>query len=57
MESLILMKILMKKRLRKKIKNNKDIFSRGFKLKEITIDESFPSYILKNKFLLKDWII
>ena len=44
-------------KIKEKIKNNKDIFSRGFKLKEITIDESFPSYILKNKFLLKDWII
>ncbi len=41
----------------KKINNNLDIFNRGFKLKKINIDESFPEYIIKNKDLLKDWII
>ena len=37
--------------------NNSDIFNRGFKLKKINIDGTFPEYIIKNKELLKDWII
>ena len=36
---------------------NKDIFNRGFKLKKIDINSSFPDYIMNNKLLLKDWII
>ena len=44
-------------KINKKIKENVDIFNRGFKLKQITIDESFPNYILNNKKLLKNWII
>ena len=44
-------------KINQKIKENVDIFNRGFKLKQITIDESFPNYILNNKKLLKNWII
>ncbi len=40
-----------------KIKNNLDIFGRGFDLKKIDLDETFPKYILDNKDLLKEWII
>ena len=40
-----------------KIKNNMDIFDRGYKLQKIDIDSSFPEYIYKNKKLLKDWVI
>jgi beta-1,4-mannosyl-glycoprotein beta-1,4-N-acetylglucosaminyltransferase len=43
--------------IKKKIKNNIDIFGRDFKLKEVPIDKSFPEYIYKNKQLLTDWII
>ncbi len=44
-------------KINQKIKENVDIFNRGFKLKQITIDGSFPNYILNNKKLLKNWII
>ena len=45
------------KNIIEKINNNIDIFDRGFDLKRINIDESFPEYIYNNKNLLKDWII
>ena len=44
-------------KINQKIKDNVDIFDRGFKLEKITIDRSFPDYIVNNKTLLKDWII
>jgi len=44
-------------KINQKINDNLDIFNRGFKLKKINIDETFPEYIIKNKDLLKDWII
>ena len=44
-------------KIKEKIKGNQDIFGRGYKLKEISIDKSFPDYIVKNQNLLKDWII
>tara|TARA_B100000963_G_scaffold25588_1_gene19179 strand:- start:8678 stop:9481 length:804 start_codon:yes stop_codon:yes gene_type:complete len=44
-------------RIKEKIINNEDIFGRGFELKKIDIDQSFPEYILRNKGRLKDWII
>ena len=40
-----------------KISNNLDIFNRGYELKKITIDDSFPDYIFENKTLLKNWIV
>ncbi len=43
--------------INQKILENKDIFNRGFKLKKININNSFPDYIVNNKQLLKDWII
>jgi beta-1,4-mannosyl-glycoprotein beta-1,4-N-acetylglucosaminyltransferase len=46
-----------KESIKEKIKNNVDIFGRDFKLKEISIDSSFPEYIVSNKNVLKDWII
>ena len=39
-----------------KILNNKDIFNRGFDIKKIDLDSSFPEFILKNKEKLKLWI-
>ena len=44
-------------KINQKIKNSIDIFNRGYQLKKIDIDGSFPEYVYKNKKLLKDWII
>jgi len=44
-------------KISKKILENKDIFDRGFELKKIDIDSSFPKYIVENKKQLKNWII
>lgn len=43
--------------IKEKIKNNIDVFGRGFELRKIPIDNSFPEYIVNNKNILKDWII
>ncbi len=40
-----------------KIEKGYDILDRGFKLKKIELDSSFPEYILKNKKNLKEWLI
>ena len=45
------------KRIEEKIKNNQDIFGRGFKLKKIDIDTTFPDYIINNRQKLTEWII
>ena len=44
-------------KIRQKIKDNVDIFGRGFELKKINIDKSYPNYIVKNQKQLKDWIL
>ena len=43
--------------IEKKILQNEDIFDRGFKLKRVKIDDSFPSYIFENKKKFSQWII
>tara|TARA_E500000178_G_scaffold356112_1_gene431717 strand:- start:1353 stop:2156 length:804 start_codon:yes stop_codon:yes gene_type:complete len=43
-------------KIEKKILENKDIFNRGFELKKIEIDHTFPDFILNNRTNLKDWI-
>ena len=45
------------KNINDKIKNNIDIFDRGYKLEKIELDRSFPEFIFNNKDLLKDWIV
>tara|TARA_B100000945_G_scaffold299669_1_gene280568 strand:- start:49 stop:855 length:807 start_codon:yes stop_codon:yes gene_type:complete len=40
-----------------KIQKGQDIFNRGYTLKKVEVDSSFPQYILKNKEKLKKWII
>ena len=45
------------KKIEEKILNNEDIFSRGYKLKKIDIDNAYPDFIRKNKKLLSEWII
>ena len=44
-------------KIQEKIIKGLDIFNRGFELKKIDIDNSYPEYIRKNKLRLKDWII
>ena len=46
-----------KKEIQKRIENEEDVFNRGYNLKKIDIDESFPDYIRQNLELLKNWII
>ena len=43
--------------IKKIMKNNLDIFGRGFELRKIDIDKTFPDYVVKNQEILKDWII
>ena len=45
------------KLIEQKILNNEDIFNRGFSLKKIKLDESYPKYILDNKVKFSEWII
>ena len=45
------------KKIEERIKNNQDVFDRGYNLKKIDIDDSFPDYIVNNVNYLKDWII
>ena len=40
-----------------KIEKGQDIFERGYDLKKVEVDSSFPEYILKNKDKLKEWIV
>ena len=42
--------------IKEKIEKGEDVFDRGFKIKKINIDESFPNYIFQNQDILKDWI-
>ena len=43
--------------IKDKIRNNIDIFGRGFELKKIYIDNTFPDYIVNNQQSLKKWIL
>tara|TARA_B100000674_G_scaffold486064_1_gene493888 strand:+ start:624 stop:1421 length:798 start_codon:yes stop_codon:yes gene_type:complete len=45
------------KTIEDKILNNTDIFNRGFRLKKIELDSSYPDYILKNTKNFSKWII
>ena len=48
--------VLLAKKIKDRIKKGEDIFERGFKIKKIEIDESFPDYIRLNQDMLKNWI-
>ena len=43
-------------KIKDKIQKGEDIFERGFKIKKVSIDNTFPEYIQKNQDLLKNWI-
>ena len=45
------------KKIEEKIRKNIDIFNRGYKLKKVDIDNSFPDFIFKNIDQFKKWII
>ena len=45
------------KRLEKSIKEGKDIFERGYEYQIVSIDKSFPEYILKNKEKFSELIL
>ena len=46
-----------KEEIERKIINNEDIFDRGTTLKKISIDNTYPKYIVTNKDKYLDWII
>ena len=43
--------------IRLKIKKGEDIFERGYRMKKIEIDSTFPKYIFENTDKLKEWIV
>ena len=43
--------------IRIKIESGQDIFNRGYDLKKVEVDSTFPGYILENKNKLKKWIV
>tara|TARA_Y100001958_G_C21048294_1_gene415441 strand:- start:45 stop:845 length:801 start_codon:yes stop_codon:yes gene_type:complete len=49
--------LLNEKDIEHKIFKNKDIFDRGYKLKRVELDQSFPDYILENKQKYLEWLI
>jgi len=49
--------IVNEKNIRLKIEKNEDVFGRGYRIKKIEMDESFPKYVLDNKEKLKEWIV
>ena len=49
--------IIDQNKINEKILNNIDIFDRGYELKKINIDKTFPKYIVENQNILHDWIL
>ncbi len=45
------------KNIENKIKNQEDLFDRKIKYRSVTLDNSFPDYIINNKSKFKDWIL
>ena len=43
--------------IERKIINNEDIFDRGTHLKKISLDDSYPKYIIDNQDKFSKWII
>tara|TARA_Y100001936_G_scaffold101491_1_gene99837 strand:+ start:1403 stop:2209 length:807 start_codon:yes stop_codon:yes gene_type:complete len=40
-----------------RIQKGEDVFNRGYDLKRVEVDSSFPEYIFKNKDKFKEWIV
>ena len=49
--------IINEENIKLKIEKGQDVFDRGYDLKKVEIDSTFPDYILKNKDELKKWIV
>ena len=45
------------KNIQSKIEKGEDVFERGYKIKKIELDSSFPQFILDNRENLKNWIL
>ena len=43
-------------KIKDRIEKGEDVFERGFKIKKVDIDDTFPDYIQKNQNMLKNWI-
>ena len=43
--------------IKKRISSGEDLFQRKIEYKKVDIDESFPEYIYKNKYMFKNWIL
>ena len=50
-------KFIDEEKIKKRIKNNQDIFDRDIKYKKVEIDRSFPEYIFNNQSMFKEWIV
>ena len=48
--------IVNEKNIELKIDQGEDVLGRGYKIKKIEIDSSYPEYIINNKDKLKNWI-
>ena len=48
--------IIDEENIQSKIEKGEDVLGRGYKLRKIEMDSSFPKYIIKNKDKLKKWI-
>ncbi len=48
--------IVSEKNIELKISQGEDVLGRGYKIKKIEIDSSYPEYIINNKDKLKNWI-
>ena len=49
-------KIVNEENIKLRIQKGEDVFERGYDLKIVEIDSTFPEYIFKNKDKLKQWI-
>ncbi len=45
------------KNIANKIEQGEDVFERGYKIKKVPIDKTFPEFIFQNQELLKKWIV
>ena len=45
------------KKISERINNRKDLFDRNYKYEKVSLDRTFPKYILENLAKFEDWII
>ena len=44
-------------KIKKRIDNLEDLFDRGYKFEKVSLNDTYPEYILKNSHLFKDYIL